>query len=229
MTENLKQPVELPTQQGYDRWAAIYDDEDNPLVTLEHEHFEQVMKDVCSLRVLDAGCGTGRHSLSLAKRGANVTAVDFSQRMLAKARLKPGLQDVEFLHHDLEMHLPFPDQHFDRVVSALVVDHIHDITGFFAQLRRVCKSTGFVLITVMHPAMMLRGVQARFTDPATGCLTLPASRTHAVCDYVMAVLDAGFTIERMTERVVDEALVAKSERAGRYLGWPMLLVFELTP
>ena len=60
--------MEVPTQQGYDRWASVYDEEDNPLVRLEQEQFERVMSDVRGLRVLDAGCGTGRHALSLARR-----------------------------------------------------------------------------------------------------------------------------------------------------------------
>jgi malonyl-CoA O-methyltransferase len=81
----------------------------------------------------------------------------------------------------------------------------------------------------MHPALMLRGVQARFRDPETGFVTQPASRKHEICDYVMAALKAGFSIKRMSEYAVDEALAAKSERARRYLGWPMLLLFQLTP
>ncbi len=228
MDERVKEVVELPTRQGYDRWAAIYDDEDNPLVGLEQTHFEGMMQDVRSLRVLDAGCGTGRHALWLAGRGAIVTAIDFSEGMLERARAKSGAGDVKFLQHDLETRLPFPSQHFDRVVSALVVDHINDLDGYFAQLRRVCSASGFVLITVMHPAMMLRGVQARFTDPDTGVVTLPDSRKHETCDYVMAAVGAGLSIRRMSEYVVDEELVAKSDRARRYLGWPLLLLFQLT-
>ena len=226
--EREEERIELPTRQGYDRWSAIYDEEDNPLVMLEHKHFEQIMNDVCSLRVLDAGCGTGRHAISLAQRGAKVTAMDFSEGMLARARSKPGSQAVEFVQHDLESPLPLSSQYFDRIVSGLVIDHINDLGRFFSELRRVCKPTGFVLITVMHPAMSLRGVQARFTDPDTGCLVLPASRTHAICDYVMAALEAGFAIRRMGEYAVDEALIGRSERARRYLGWPLLLLLELT-
>jgi len=228
MNERDRDSVDLPTRHGYDRWAAIYDDEDNPLVTLEQDHVERLMKDAGGLRVLDAGCGTGRHALSLARRGAKVTAIDFSEGMLARARRKPGADEVEFLQHDLESTLPFSDHDFDRVFSGLVVDHIEDLAGYFSELRRVCAKDGLVAISVMHPALMLRGVQARFTDPATGRVTFPASQTHAVSDYVMAALGAGFAIRRMSEYHVDQALAAKSERARRYLGWPMLLLFELT-
>ncbi len=228
MVESISNSIELPTQQGYDRWSCVYDDEDNPLVRLEHEQFELVMSDVRGLRVLDAGCGTGRHALSLARSGAQVTAIDFSGGMLARARAKSGAQAVDFLQHDLQSPLPFADGQFDRVVSGLVVDHITNLADYFTELRRVCRPDGFVLITVMHPALNLRGVQARFTDPDTGALVLPASRRHRVSDYVMAALNSGLCIRRMQEHLVDERLAARSDRARRYLGWPMLLLFELT-
>lgn len=229
MSEPSEGKVELPTREGYDRWATIYDDEDNPVVVLEHGHVERIMTEVRGLRVLDAGCGTGRHALLLARAGADVTAVDFSAAMLANARSKPGADAIKFLQHDLETGLPFSDDAFDCVISGLVVDHITDLVGYFSELRRVCYPGGWVVITVMHPALMLLGTQARFTDPETGTLTLPASQRHQLSDYVMGALEAGFSIQRVSEHLVDEALVTKSERARRYLGWPMLLLLQLTP
>ena len=47
------------------------------------------------------GCGTGRHALWCAEQGANVTAVDFSEGMLAAAREKPFAERVNFLQLDL--------------------------------------------------------------------------------------------------------------------------------
>ncbi|MCA9052236.1 MAG: class I SAM-dependent methyltransferase [Planctomycetaceae bacterium] len=229
MVDSMNDPVELPTQQGYDLWSSLYDDEDNPLVGLEQVQFERVMADACGLRVLDAGCGTGRHALWLSRSGAHVTAIDFSAGMLEKARAKPGAQSVEFLQHDLHTPLPFAERKFDRVVSGLVVDHIINLVDYFTELRRVCRRGGFLLITVMHPALYLQGVQARFTDPETGALVLPASRQHLVSDYVMAALTAGLSIRQMREYRVDDELIAGSHRAQRYLGWPMLLLFVLSP
>ena len=49
------------------------------------------------LNILDAGCGTGRHAVELAKAGARVTGVDFSNGMLEKARQKASLAKVEFV------------------------------------------------------------------------------------------------------------------------------------
>jgi ubiquinone/menaquinone biosynthesis C-methylase UbiE len=229
MCEPVIEPIRLPTAKGYDRWAAVYEDDGNPLIALEQNHFERLMVNVRGLRILDAGCGTGRHAVPLAQKGAIVTAIDFSHGMLTKARAKPGADDVGFQQHDLQTPLPFANNQFDRVISSLVIDHIADLAGFFRELRRVCRPDGFVLITVMHPALMLRGVQACFTDPETGTLTLPDSQSHLTSDYVTAILKAGFSIKQMKEQSADEALAANCQRARRYVGWPMLLIFELTP
>lgn len=71
---------------GYDRWAAVYDHDGNPLQALEGPVVRAAVGDVRGLKVLDLGCGTGRHALWLAAAGAHVTGVDFSEGMLAEAR-----------------------------------------------------------------------------------------------------------------------------------------------
>jgi ubiquinone/menaquinone biosynthesis C-methylase UbiE len=219
----------LPTDQGYDRWAEIYDDEFNPLVALESPHVVRMMGDVRGLSILDVGCGTGRHTLHFAASGANLTAIDFSEGMLARARAKPGAERVRSLRHDLARPLPFEGGAFDRVLCGLVLDHIADLAGLFGEMGRVCRTDGFVVVSVMHPAMMLRGIQARFHDPRTGRDTRPASVPNQISDYVTAYTRAGLTLDEMSEHVVDDALVARAPRAGKYLGWPMLLMIRLRP
>ena len=49
-------------QHGYDRWAAIYDEDANPLQALEQPRFRDACGEVAGLTVLDLGCGTGRHT-----------------------------------------------------------------------------------------------------------------------------------------------------------------------
>src|SRR5436309_7019436 len=82
--------LDLPTREGYDRWAALYDADPNPLVALEEPWVDRLLGDVRGLSVLDLGCGTGRHALRLEAAGAVVHAIDFSEAMLDQARRKPG-------------------------------------------------------------------------------------------------------------------------------------------
>jgi malonyl-CoA O-methyltransferase len=223
-------PIDLlSTKDGYDRWAAIYDVDDNPLVALEEPWVERLLGDVRGLAVIDVGCGTGRHALRLAAAGAIVHALDFSEGMLERARSKPGTSRIVFQAHDLAKPLPFPNESFDRVVCGLVIDHIPNLDGLFREMHRVCRPAGFVVVSVMHPAMMLRGVQARFKDPTSGREIRPASCSHQLSDYVMAAARAGFSFDHLSEQGVDEALANHLERARRYLGWPMLFLMRLAP
>jgi malonyl-CoA O-methyltransferase len=219
----------LPTQTGYARWAEVYDTEDNPLVLLEEEHIAQFLCGVNGLAVADIGCGTGRHAVRLAVAGARVTAVDFSEAMLERARAKPGAAAVNFVCHDLEEPLPLQAGGFDRVLCCLVADHVADLDRLFREFRRLCRPGGLVIMSVMHPAMLLRGVQARFIDPATGRRISPLSYRHQVADYVMAAVHADLTIDHLSEHVVNSVLAARSLRARKYLGWPLLLLMQLKP
>jgi malonyl-CoA O-methyltransferase len=219
----------LPTRDGYDLWSEIYDDDGNPLVLLEEPLVERMLGDVRGLGLLDVGCGTGRHAVRLALAGARVTGLDFSPGMLAKARAKAGAERVEFREIDVGAPLPFEDGRFERVLACLVLDHVFDLAAFFSELRRVCRPGGFVVASVMHPALLLRGVQARFHDPATGVVIQPASAPHRVCDYVMGALQGGLRLVELSEHAVDARLVEQTARAERYLGWPMLLLMKLAP
>ena len=149
--------------------------------------------------------------------------------MLDKARAKPGAGAVRFIHQDASGTLPFEPRSFDRVISCLVVDHVSDLAGFFGELRRVCRDDGFIVVSVMHPAMMLKGVQARFHDPRTGARVFPESVPNQITDYVMAALEAGLRIQCLSEHPVGEDLVARAPRAEKYLGWPMLFMMTLKP
>lgn len=221
--------LHVSTEAGYDRWAEIYDDEPNPLIAVEEPLAEKWMGPVAGLRLLDLGCGTGRHSHRFSRAGADVDAIDVSAEMLAKAMSKPGAAAIRFQRQDVTQELPFWDHSFDRVMCGLVLDHINDLDAFFAEALRVCKPNGFALFTVMHPAMMLRGVTARFRDPVTGKETRPASASNSLSAYVMAALAAGWKIDHLSEHVVEKALADRMERAEKYLGWPILVGMRLRP
>jgi ubiquinone/menaquinone biosynthesis C-methylase UbiE len=214
-------------QSGYDRWSAVYDHDANPLQALEGPVVRRAVGDPRGLSVLDMGCGTGRHALWLAEAGASVTAVDFSEGMLAQARLKPGVATVRFLTHDLHQPLPFPSGTFDLVVSGLVLEHLRDLDLFFGEARRVLKPGGRAVVSAMHPAMFLRGSQARFTDPVSGELVQPGSIAHPIGAFVMSAVRAGFALAAIDEVAPDTKFAGRFPRAANYIGWPMLIVLSM--
>ncbi len=92
--------------------------------------------------VLEIACGTGRFSVMLAERGANVTGLDISGPMLARAREKARAvavgDSVEFMRGDAGR-LPFPNDSFD-VVFAIRFFHLADTpAAFLSEMRRVAR------------------------------------------------------------------------------------------
>ena len=97
-------------------------------------------------RVLEVACGTGRFTVMLAERGADIVGMDISAAMLEEGRQKAqaaGVSDtLEFMRGDAAR-LPFTDDHFDSVV-AMRFFHLADTPkSFLAELRRVSSEQVF--------------------------------------------------------------------------------------
>lgn len=119
-----------------------------------------LLPDVEGRRVLDAGCGAGHYTAWLLERGAEVVAVDVSEAMLDHARERVEGVDaagedvsdcVAFHRADLGSPLPFDDEAFDVVVSALVLDYVEDWTATFAEFERVLRPGGSLVVSATHP------------------------------------------------------------------------------
>lgn len=96
--------------------------------------------------ILEIACGTGRFTVMLAERGANIVGLDISRAMMTKGREKARRADVadriEFLRGDAAR-LPFPDDHFDAVF-AMRFFHLADTPAkFLAEMARVSKDVVF--------------------------------------------------------------------------------------
>lgn len=107
--------------------------------------------------VLDMGAGAGRHSFECFRRGADVVALDYDFAELGEVRKlfwamgEAGEASRDALGAALNgdaLHLPFPDDTFDRVICSEVFEHIPDDRGAMAEIRRVLKPGGVVAATV---------------------------------------------------------------------------------
>jgi demethylmenaquinone methyltransferase/2-methoxy-6-polyprenyl-1,4-benzoquinol methylase len=89
--------------------------------------------------VLDACCGTGDLAIACARAGGKVTGLDFSERMLARARRKAPA--IEWVQGDL-LALPFPDASFDAATVGFGIRNVADLEQGFRELRRVLRPGG---------------------------------------------------------------------------------------
>ena len=109
------------------------------------------------MRVLDLGCGEGRHTFEAYRRGADVVALDLNAKDLATTASwcaamdltgeAPATASATTVRGDL-LALPFPDASFDRVIASEVLEHIPDDVTAIAELARVLKPGGLAAVTV---------------------------------------------------------------------------------
>jgi demethylmenaquinone methyltransferase/2-methoxy-6-polyprenyl-1,4-benzoquinol methylase len=106
--------------------------------------------------VLDACCGTGDLAIACARAGGRVTGLDFSPRMLERARRKAP--QLEWTEGDL-LALPFTDASFDAVTVGFGVRNVEDLQRALLELRRVLRPSGRLgILEITRP----RGVLAPF-------------------------------------------------------------------
>ncbi|MCL2580150.1 MAG: class I SAM-dependent methyltransferase [Oscillospiraceae bacterium] len=99
------------------------------------------------MKILDAGCGTGNHSLKLAQGGCLVTGIDLSRQMLDRAVekcAKLGLS-VDFRLADGQS-TGLCDHCFDAAISMAAFEFIPDPAGVYAEMRRVVRPGGVIVI-----------------------------------------------------------------------------------
>ena len=105
-------------------------------------------------RVLDACCGTGDLAVAAERVGGRVTGLDFSERMLERARRKSG--SVEWVRGDL-LALPFADGSFDAATVGFGIRNVADLEAGLRELARVLAPGGrFGCLEITQPRGLLR-------------------------------------------------------------------------
>jgi ubiquinone/menaquinone biosynthesis C-methylase UbiE len=179
--------------------------------------------------VLDAACGTARHGVRIARRGHRLTGVDRSSDMLARARAK--LPQATFLEGELEA-LPLEDAAFDAVVCGLVLVHLRQLEDAMAELARVLRPGGRLIVSDVHPMPILLGWQAQFRT-ADGSAAFMRLHPHLLSEYIAAAAGAGLSVAACAEpALTPESVVTpagehlpEANRAA-WVGVPGVVVWE---
>lgn len=164
--------------------------------------------DVAGRRILDVGCGSGPVLESLRDRGAVVTGVEPSAKMLALARKRLG-EDAVLHHAGLgDDPLPFPDAAFDDAIACLVLHYLKDWKAPLTELRRVLTPGGRLIVVVdhpfvnklMHPESDYFAISKRTQEWTFGGHTAPMVFWHRpLHTMASAFTEAGFRIAVISE------------------------------
>lgn len=178
----------LSVQKVYDSYAHVYNFIFGRIFKPGRESCVDIVNQNATFnaKVLEVGVGTGL-SLPLYRSDLQVTGVDISEKMLEKAKER-------IVTHHLEKHvsvqamdaadLKFEDESFDFVVAMYVVSVVHDINKFLAEISRVVKKNGDIIL-VNHFASNHKLVRA-FENVL--------AKAHAVIGF-----KSDFTIEQIIE------------------------------
>ena len=140
MTSGTLAPNDVRTM--FDRIAPVYDAMNRAMTLGLDRRWRRLTVDAAVRpgdRVLDACCGTGDLALAAARAGGRVTGVDFSERMLARARAKAP--ELDWLRADATT-LPFADETFEVVTVGFGIRNLADLEAGLRELARVLVPGG---------------------------------------------------------------------------------------
>jgi len=197
----------LPPRAAYRLWAPSYEVE-TAISAIDDALVAALTPPLAGLRLLDAGCGTGRR-LRAVDGAALAIGADLTWEMLA-AGDDPARP---FAAADVRA-LPFASGSFDVVWCRLVIGHLPDPAPVYAELARVCAPGGIVVVTDFHPDAAHAGHTRSFRD-AAGSLHDVEHHVHAVDDHLAAAGAAELTPAGQRDGVIDDAVLPFYTRAGR--------------
>ena len=203
----------LPPRAAYRLWAPSYEQE-TAISFVDDRLVAELTPPLHGLRLLDAGCGTGRR-LRAADGATLAAGADLTWEMLAAGAPVAGTDTPSPLLAAADVRaLPFASASFDVVWCRLVIGHLPDPAPAYAELGRVCAPGGTVVVTDFHPDAARAGHTRSFRD-AAGTLHDVEHHVHSVEDHLAAAYVAGLTPAERRDGVIDDALRPFYARAGR--------------
>ena len=202
-----------------------YDTDPNSTVFADDAAFPKFWAHLRGKRVLEIGCGTGRHTQKIAALTDDVTAIDLSAGMLSIAKKNPKLGKVTFLESNIFEFSAKQDAEFDAVISALVIEHIEDLTALFKKISSLLKPGGEGFFSEIHPSRMQAGSGARFQSG--GKEIWLDSNAHTEKNFLEAIASSGLILKDKREIMATPELIAHLPTWRKYQGKPMLQIWHI--
>lgn len=176
----------------WDKVAGVYDVFVNVINRKAHQRLKEVVSALIRPEdiVLECACGTGLLSAVIAPKCRQLTATDFSQKMLKKAEKNcAAFHNIAFDQADITS-LSYPDGSFDKVVAGNVIHLLDNPLTALGELNRVCKEGGTLII----PTYMNKDSKGKTSGFAAtvGKAGADFKRQFTVSSYRQFFLDAGY-------------------------------------
>ena len=172
--------------------AGVYDVFVNVINRKTHQKLKKIVSSLVEPddTVLECACGTGLLSAVIAEKCRQLTATDFSEKMLKKAEKNcRAFRNITYAPADITA-LPFADGSFDKVVAGNVIHLLDNPMTALGELNRVCKDGGMLIIpTYMNKDD--KGKTNGFSD-AVGMAGADFKREFTMESYRQFFLDAGY-------------------------------------
>ena len=220
MSQTEKSPV-LPHNRSAARtWGAgghAYDDISRQIADAL-EHAVDRLAPRPGERILDVATGTGWTAPRVDARGALVTAVDIGEEVIASARELSPDGTIDYRVADAEA-LPFPDGHFDAVISTFGVMFCAHPERAASELARVCKPSGRLVLATWPPRGRVRemfDLIQRYLPPKATELPSPFAwgNTNRLVELLGEAFDLGFEQATSFYRDLDGAAAFRLFAAG---------------
>ena len=177
----------------WDNVAGVYDVFVNVINRKTHQKLKKIVSSLIEPgdTVLECACGTGLLSAVIAQKCRQLTATDFSEKMLKKAEKNcRAFRNITYDQADITA-LPCPDSSFDKVVAANVIHLLDNPLAAISELNRVCKDGGMLII----PTYMNKDDKGKTNGfaGAVGKAGADFKRQFTVESYRQFFLDAGYS------------------------------------
>jgi ubiquinone/menaquinone biosynthesis C-methylase UbiE len=192
----------MDVKKAYNIWAEQYDSNSNKTRDLEAISLRTTLQGFQFTNCLEIGCGTGKNTTYLLTIAKQVTAVDFSEEMLSKAKQKINTNNVQFIQADITADWAFATSEYDLITFSLVLEHIENLDAIFRKLSNVLGSNCIVYIGELHPFKQYTGTKARFDSEAGQQIV--TCFNHNISDFTLSAKQYGFEIMDIAEYFDDK-------------------------
>jgi ubiquinone/menaquinone biosynthesis C-methylase UbiE len=187
----------MDTRQTYNIWAGQYDSDINKTRDLEAKALRESLADISFNSCLEIGCGTGKNTEWLISRARQITAVDISEEMLARAKNKISSQQVQFVRANILNDWTFRNRLYDLVSFSLILEHIEQLSSVFKQAAESLVPGGYLYVGELHPFKQYSGTKARFD--MEGKEQVLECFNHHISDFLEAAKENGLILPEIRE------------------------------